>query len=146
MGKTWPSAKIWFRKGRVRSKMIPKKVGVMLMLPRHARCVLSHPFHNKHSFQSKSFLSSIGRIESPLCNPSGHPTESASHLIRRCPARTLCDACFLANPFLSKTSAPGFGELPGFRDFLVSRRIFGRGQATTLRSPRKFSTMFFCIQ
>ena len=41
-----------------------------LVLPRHARCVLSR----------------IGRIENPYCSACGHPSQDISHLILHCPA------------------------------------------------------------
>ena len=43
-----------------------------LVLPRHARCVLSRLRCNGHSLLLGSYLSRIGRIENPSCSPCGH--------------------------------------------------------------------------
>ena len=55
------------------------------VLPRHARCVLSHLRCNRHSFLS-SYLSRIGRTENPSCSACGHSSQDISHLILHCPA------------------------------------------------------------
>ena len=57
-----------------------------LMLPRHARCVLSRLRCNGHSLLLGSYLSRIGRIENPSCSACGHPSQDISHLILHCPA------------------------------------------------------------
>ena len=57
-----------------------------LVLPRHARCVLSRLRSNGHSILLSSYLSRIGRIESSLCSACGHPSQDTSHLILHCPA------------------------------------------------------------
>ena len=43
-----------------------------LVLPRHARCVLSRLRCNGHSLFLGSYLSRIGRIENPSCSACGH--------------------------------------------------------------------------
>ena len=43
-----------------------------LVLPGHARCVLSRLRCNKHSLLLSSYLSRIGRIENPSCSACGH--------------------------------------------------------------------------
>ena len=43
-----------------------------LVLPCHACCVLSHLPSNGHSLLLSSYLSRIGRIESPSCSTCGH--------------------------------------------------------------------------
>ena len=43
-----------------------------LVLPRHARCVLSRLRCNGHSLLLGSYLSWIGRIENPSCSACGH--------------------------------------------------------------------------
>ena len=53
-----------------------------LVLPRHARCVLSRLCCNVHSLLLSSYLSRIGRIENSSCSACGH----TSHLIVHCPA------------------------------------------------------------
>ena len=58
-----------------------------LVLPRHARCVLSRLRCNGHSLLLGSYLSRIGRIENPSCSARGHSFQDISHLILHCPAR-----------------------------------------------------------
>ena len=57
-----------------------------LVLPRHARCVLSRLRCNGHSLLLGSYLSRNGRIENPSCSACGHPSQDISHLILHCPA------------------------------------------------------------
>ena len=57
-----------------------------LVLPRHARCVLSRLRCNGHSLLLSSYLSRIGRIENSSCSACGHPSQDISHLILHCPA------------------------------------------------------------
>ena len=57
-----------------------------LVLPRHARCVLSRLRCNGHSLLLDSYLSRIGRIENPSCSACGHSSQDISHLILHCPA------------------------------------------------------------
>ena len=56
-----------------------------LMLPCHARCVLSRPRCNGHSLLLSSYLSRIGRIESSSCSACGHSSQDTSLLILYCP-------------------------------------------------------------
>ena len=57
-----------------------------LVLPRHARCVLSCLRCNGHSLLLGSYLSRIGRIENPSCSAYGHSSPDTSHLILHCQA------------------------------------------------------------
>ena len=57
-----------------------------LVLPRHARCVLSRLRCNGHSLLLNSFLFRIDRIEKPSCSVCGHSSQDTSHLILHCPA------------------------------------------------------------
>ena len=57
-----------------------------LVLPRHARCVLSRLCCNGHSLLLGFYLSRIGRIENPSCSACGHSSQDISHLILHCPA------------------------------------------------------------
>ena len=57
-----------------------------LVLPCHARCVLSRLRCNGHSLLLSSYLSRIGRIENRSCSAGGHPFQDISHLILHCPA------------------------------------------------------------
>ena len=57
-----------------------------LVLPRHARCVLSRLRCNGHSLLLGSYLSRIGTIENPSCSACGHSSQDTSDLILHCPA------------------------------------------------------------
>ena len=63
-----------------------------LVLPRHARCVLSRLRCDGHSLLLGSYLSRIGRIENPSCSACGHSSQTP--LISFCTVqlRTLCAA------------------------------------------------------
>ena len=56
-----------------------------LVLPRHARCVLSRLRCNGHSLLLGSYLSRIGRIENPSYSACGNSSQDTSHLILHCP-------------------------------------------------------------
>ena len=78
------------RKRTVSSKFfdtqVPSSSIEELVLPRHARCVLSRLRCNGHSLLLGSYLSRIGRIEKPSCRVCGHSSQDISHLILHCPA------------------------------------------------------------
>ena len=57
-----------------------------LVLPRHARCVLSRLRCNGHSLLLGSYLCRIGRIENPSCSTCGHSSQDTFHFILHCPA------------------------------------------------------------
>ena len=57
-----------------------------LVLPRHARCVLSRLCCKGQSLLLSSYLFMIGRIEKPYCSACGYPSQDTSHLILHCPA------------------------------------------------------------
>ena len=57
-----------------------------LVLPRHARCVLSHLHCNGHSLLLGFYLSRIGRTENSSCSACEHLSQDISHLILHCPA------------------------------------------------------------
>ena len=66
-----------------------------LVLPRHARCVLSRLRCNGHSLLLGSYLSRIGRIENPSYSACGYSSQDTSHLILHCPATdSLCRSLF----------------------------------------------------
>ena len=52
-----------------------------LVLPRHARCVLSRLRCNGHSLLLSSYFLRTGRIENPSCSACGHSSRDTSHLI-----------------------------------------------------------------
>ena len=68
-----------------------------LVLPRHARCVLSRLRCNGHSLLLGSYLSRIGRIENPSCSACGHPSQDISHLILHCPATDCLRRCLFGS-------------------------------------------------
>ena len=57
-----------------------------LVLPGHARCVLSRLRCNGHSLLLTSDLSRIGRIKNPSCSTCGHSSQDIFHLILHFPA------------------------------------------------------------
>ena len=57
-----------------------------LVLPRHARCVVSRLRCNGHSLLLGSYLSRIGRIKNPSCSACGHSPQDTFHLVLDCPA------------------------------------------------------------
>ena len=65
---------------------VPSVSTEKLVLPRHARCVLSRLRRNGHSLLLGSYLSRIGRIGNPSCCACGHSSKDTSYLILHCPA------------------------------------------------------------
>ena len=57
-----------------------------LLLPWHARCVLSCLCCNRHSLLLSFYLTRSGRIKNPLCSTYRHLPQDTSHLIVLCPA------------------------------------------------------------
>ena len=68
---------------------VPSVFTEELVLPRHARCVLSRLRCNGHSLLLGSYFSRIARIESPSCSACEHSSKVTSHLILHCPATDL---------------------------------------------------------
>ena len=94
---------------------VPSVSNEKLVLPRHARCALSHFRCNEHSLPLSSYLTRIKRIENPLCGACGHPSQDTSYLILYYPGiQPFCAARSLAILCLSTISGQGYGELPGF--------------------------------
>ena len=65
---------------------VPSTSTEELVLPRHARCVLSRLRCNVHSLLLGSCLPRKGRIENSSCSACGHSSQDTSHLILHCPA------------------------------------------------------------
>ena len=65
---------------------VPSITTEELVLPRHARCVLSRLRCNGHSLLLDSYVSRIGRTENPSRSACGHSSQDTSHLIPHCPA------------------------------------------------------------
>ena len=88
-----------------------------LVLPRHARCVLSRLRGNGHSLLLGSYLSRIGRIKNPSCSACGHSSHDTSHLILHCPAKDSLRRSLLSDSLslYDLWSRPwGVGRLLGF--------------------------------
>ena len=66
-------------------KQVPLISNEELVLPRHDRCALYRLRCNEHSFSLSSYLSRIGRIESPSCSACRHSSQDTSHLTLHCP-------------------------------------------------------------
>ena len=76
-----------------------------LVLPRHARCVLSRLRCDGHSLLLSSYHSRIGRIENPSCSACGHlSSHSALSSYRLYAAHSLATLC------LSTISGPSLGN------------------------------------
>ena len=85
-----------------------------LVLPRHARCVLSRLRCNRHSLLLSFYLFRIGRLENLSCSACEHSSHDTFYLILHCPATDFCAACCLATLCLSTSSGPDPEELLGF--------------------------------
>ena len=57
----------------------------LIVLPRHARCVLPRLRCNRHSLMLSCYLFRIGKIKKP-CSACGHSSQDTSYLILHCPA------------------------------------------------------------
>ena len=75
-----------------------------LVLPRHARCVLSRLRCNGHSLLLSCYLSRIDRIENPFLQRLRTPVPVISFCTVQ--LRTLCAACSLATLCFSTISGP----------------------------------------
>ena len=81
-----------------------------LVLPRHARCVLSRLCCNGYSLLLGSYLTRIGRTENPSCNACGHSSQDTSHLVLHYTATDSLRRSSLATLCLYTTSDPDPGE------------------------------------
>ena len=68
--------------------------------PRHAPCVLSSLYCNRHSLLLSSYLSRIGKIGNPSCSTCRHLSQDTSHLILHCLAKDSLH-CSLFGDYLS---------------------------------------------
>ena len=84
------SSLFWDWRHTVSSKFFDTQVPSIsteeLVLPRHARCVLSRLRCNGHSLLLSSYLSRIDRTVNPSCSACGHSSQDTSNLILHCPA------------------------------------------------------------
>ena len=83
-----------------------------LVLPRHARCVLSRLRCNGHNLLLGSYLSRIGRIENSSCSACKHSSRYISHLILHCPATDSLRRSLFGTLCLFTTSGPDPGSCP----------------------------------
>ena len=105
-----------------------------LVLPRHARCVLSCLHCKKHSLLLSSYLSRIGRIKNPSCSACGHLSLDTSHFILHCPvADSLCRSLFGDSLSLYKLWSRPWeaAQLLGLHGLLLCPPFLGRGRVTT---------------
>ena len=88
----------------VSSKFFDMQVSLIstkeLVLPRHARCVVSRLCCNGHSLLLGSYFSRISRIENPSCSACRHSSQDISHLILHCPAMDSLCRSFFGNSLL----------------------------------------------
>ena len=91
-----------------------------LVLPRHARCVLSRLRCNEHSLLLGSYFSRIGKIENPCCSACGHSSQDTSHLILHCPATDSLRHSLFGDS-ISTISGPDLSEFPSFWGSMVIR-------------------------
>ena len=107
-----------------------------LVLPRHARCVLSRLRCNGQSLLLSSYLSRIGRIENPSCSACGHSSQDTSHLILHCPAtdslrRSLFGDSLSLRPLVQVLENRPVSRAPWSSALAPS---LGRGRVTTTTS------------
>ena len=114
-----------------------------LVLPRHARCVLSRLRYNGHSLLSSSYLSRIGRIENPSYSACGHSSQDTSQIILHCPAtdslrRSLFgDYLSLYDLWSRSCELPGFWGSMVFRHAPIPRKGSGK-QEQHVETQRHF--------
>ena len=111
-----------------------------LVLPRHARCVLSRLRCNGHSPLLGSYLSRIGRIENPCCSACGHSSQDTSHLILHCPAtnslrRSLFGDSVSLRPLVLR-ELPGFWGSEVFRHAPIPRKGSGKQQQQQIQKKK----------
>ena len=92
-----------------------------LVLPRHARCVLSRLRCNGQSLLLSSYLCRIGKIENPSCSACGPSSQDTSHLILHCPATDSLRRSFFGDSLFLYVLWSDPGELPGFLGSIVFR-------------------------
>ena len=105
-----------------------------LLLPCHARCVLSRLRCNEHSLLLSSYLIRIGRIENSSCSACGHSSQDTSHLILHCPAtNSLHRSLFGDSLFFYNLWSRPWGSCPtSWAPWCSAIPLFiGRGRVTT---------------
>ena len=119
-------------------KQVPSISTKELVLPRHARCVLSRLCCNGHSLLLGSYLSRIGKIENPSCSTCGHSPQDTFHLIQHCPTteslhRSLFgDSLSLYNLWTRPWGVAWFLGLHGLPPCPIPRKASGNQQQQRL--------------
>ena len=116
-----------------------------LVLPRHARCVLSRLRCNGHSLLLSSYLSRIGRIENPSCSACGHPSQDTSHLILHCPATNSLRRSLLGNFLSLRPLSQALESCPASGAPLSSaiNPFLGKGRVSTTTAKLKLQTYYY---
>ena len=112
------------------------------MLPRHARCMLSHLRCNGHSHLLSSYLSRIGRFQNPSCSACGHSSQDTSHFISHCP---VTDS--LRRSLFGDSLRPLVQALRSFSAFgapwcSAMPPSFKRGRVTTTSAQKTWKNLF----
>ena len=104
-----------------------------LVLPHHARCVLSRVRCNGHSLLLSSYLSRIGRIENPSHCACGHSSQDTFHLILHCPAADSAPFTLWRLSFSLQSLVQTLGSWPASEAPWSSAMppSLGRGRVTT---------------
>ena len=110
-----------------------------LVLPHHARCVLSRLCCNEHSLLLSSYLSRIGRIENPSCSACRHLSQKslisfgAVQLRTLCAAHSLVTLCLSLQPLLQALECcPAYGAPWSF----AMPPYLGRSRVATTTTSR----------
>ena len=104
-----------------------------LVLPRHVRGVLYRLRCNGHCLHLSSYLSRIGRIESPSCSASGYSSQDASRLILHCLATVSLRSSLFGNSLSLRPLVQALGSCSasGAPWSSTMPPSLGRGRVTT---------------
>ena len=83
-----------------------------IVLPRHARCVLSRLRCNGYSLLLGSYLTRIGRIVNSSCSTCGRSSQDTSHLILHCPATNSLRRSLFGDSVSVRTLVQTLGSCP----------------------------------
>ena len=83
-----------------------------LVLPCHARCVVSRLRCNEHSLLLSSDLSRIGRIKNSSCSACGHWSQDTTHLILHCPAMVSLHCSLFGDSMSLRLLVQALGSCP----------------------------------